>query len=98
MQKALNRFRGRDFVILAISIHPAEDPLVLPFMKGNGYGFVPLKADEKWAEQNYKVRGTPQNFLIDSKGRVVFRPDVRSTEALQTLVNEIDALLLAAKK
>jgi hypothetical protein len=67
-------------------------------MKGNGYGFVPLKADEKWAEQTYQVRGTPQNFLIDAQGRVIFKPDVRSTEALQTLVHEIEALLLAAKK
>jgi hypothetical protein len=67
-------------------------------MKGNGYGFVPLKADEKWAEQNYKVRGTPQNFVIDAEGRVIFKPDARSVEALQTLVREIEALLLAAKK
>jgi hypothetical protein len=67
-------------------------------MKGNGYDFIPLKADEKWAEQNYKVRGTPQNFLIDAEGRVIFKPDVRSTEALQTLVHEIEALLLNAQK
>jgi hypothetical protein len=82
--------------VLAVNIHPPENALVVPFMKGNGYDFLPLEGGDKWAEETYKVRGTPANFLIDAQGRVVFKPDARSPEAGRTLEREVEALLRRA--
>jgi hypothetical protein len=93
----LKKFEGQGFSILAVNIHPKEDEMVVPFMKGNAYGFLPLKSAAKWAEDVDKVRGTPQNFLIDAEGRVRVKPDVHSPDSQRTLELEIEALLLEAK-
>lgn len=62
-------------------------------MKGNGYSFVPVKGSWKWAEANYKVQGTPSNFLLDGKGRVYFRPSVHDPATQKTLEQQVEALL-----
>jgi hypothetical protein len=92
----LKAFQARGFEILSVNIHREEDAMAVPFMKGNGYDFLPLKSPAKWAEDVYKVRYTPVNFLIDAEGRIVFNPDVRSKESLRTFENEIEALLKRA--
>ncbi len=85
-------------MILAANVERSEDELVLPFLKGNGYGFIPLKTELKWAEQAYKLVGTPLNLLIDSEGRIMFKPGVVDAQGLPTLEREIDQLLRARKK
>lgn len=94
LQKALDKYGSRGFVILAINVEPPEDDMVLPFLKSNRYGFIPLKSNWDWAEKNYGVRGAPTNFLIDREGRVVFKLGViRSAEAHRTFELQIEALL-----
>lgn len=94
LQKALDKYGPRGFVILAINVEPPEDDMVLPYLKHNRYGFIPLKSNWDWARENYGVRGAPTNFLIDHEGRVVFKPGViRSAEARRTFELQVEALL-----
>ncbi len=94
LQKALDKYGPQGFVILAINVEPPEDDMVLPYLKHNRYGFIPLKSNWDWARENYGVRGAPTNFLIDREGRVVFKPGViRSTDAHRTFELQIEALL-----
>ncbi len=78
---------------MAVNIHPEEDEFVLPFMKSNRYGFVPLKGNSKWATDNYNVRGTPSNFLFDAEGRIIFQPRVHSKDAARKFGLMIESLL-----
>ncbi len=94
LQKALAKYGPQGFVILAINVEPPEDEMVLPYLKHNGYGFIPLKSNWDWAKENYAVRGAPTNFLIDRAGRVVFKPRViRGADAHRTFELQIEALL-----
>ncbi len=96
MQKVLDKYTPQGFAILSINVVTEEDEFVLPFMKGNGYGFLPLKSDWEWAKKTYHVGGTPTNFLIDAQGRIVFRPRVHDAESQRTLELEIESLLAHA--
>lgn len=89
----MKKFSGRGFVVVAINIHPEEDHMVKPFFEGNGYDFLPLKATSEWAEKVYQVVGTPENFLLDREGRIVFNPRIYNTETARTLELEIEALI-----
>lgn len=94
LQKALEKYGTQGFVILAINVEPPEDEMVLPYLKQNRYGFIPLKSNWEWAKENYAVRGAPTNFLIDRAGRVVFKPGViRGADAHRTFELQIEALL-----
>jgi tetratricopeptide (TPR) repeat protein len=94
LQKVLEKYGPRGFVILSPNVHPAEDQFVLPYLKGYGYGFIPLRASQEFAEKQYNARGMPANFLIDREGRVLYKPRViRGAEAQRTLELQIEALL-----
>ena len=94
LQKALDKYSARGFVILAINLEPPEDDMVLPYLKNNRFGFIPLKSNWEWAKEHYGIRGAPANFLLDQTGRVVFKPGViRSEEAHRTFELQIEALL-----
>jgi tetratricopeptide (TPR) repeat protein len=93
MQKVLDKYASRGFAVLSINIIPEEDELVVPLMKGNGYGFLLLKSDYAWATKTYKVRGTPTNFLIDTQGRVMFRPFIYDPVTGKKFERQVEALL-----
>lgn len=69
----------------------------MPFLAGNGYGFLPLEATNQWAEEVYEVRGTPTNLLIDGEGRVIFKPSIRNAEELRVFELEVETLLRRTK-
>lgn len=71
-ENVLKKFRGKDVVYLAVNVIPRQDDYVLPFQRGNGYSFIPLRGTAEWAAQSYGVSGEPANFLIDGEGRIVF--------------------------
>ncbi len=80
--------------MIAINIVSAEDRQVLPFVRSNSYGFIPLKGGGRdWRKTAYELQGTPWNFLIDRSGRIIFEPAVRNLEEERTLELEIEALL-----
>ncbi len=72
-QTVVNQFQGRPFAYVGINVDPTQDAYVLPFLRGTQYTFTPLRAMWKFAQDAYQVSGTPTNFLIDKRGRIIFR-------------------------
>ena len=76
----MQQLRQKDVVYLGINVLRDQDEYVLPFMAKTQYSFLPLKSTpdakisgkEKETE-DYEVRGEPTNFVIDPKGRIVYR-------------------------
>jgi len=95
LQKVVEKFKGRDFHVLAVNGHPEEDPFVLPFMDGNKYDFFPLRATEEMVKA-YGVRGYPANFLVDRAGRIVFTPRLHDDKTQALLERQIEELLARA--
>lgn len=94
LQNIVQRFSGKPFKVLTLNTHPREADKVKPFMEKNDYGFVALQTSgEEWCEENYGVRGTPANFLIDQQGRVMAQPRLHSSETEERLTMLIEQLL-----
>jgi thiol-disulfide isomerase/thioredoxin len=99
LQAAAQKFKARGFEVLALNVHPDEDPFVVPYMKNNKFLFRPLRADLKFAEEAYKARGFPANYLVDHKGRIVFSPGVVSTEeTIRMFERQIEQLIERAER
>jgi len=91
-QNVINKFKGQPVSYIGINVNPSQDPYVLPFMKGTGYTFIPLRADSKWAWDHYKVRGEPTNFLIDQNGNIIFsnfRINANNEKTLELMISEL---------
>lgn len=91
-QNVINKFKGQPVSYVGINVNPGQDPYVLPFMKGTGYTFIPLRADSDWAWEHYKVRGEPTNFLIDQNGQIIysnFRIDGNNEHTLELMIKEL---------
>lgn len=94
LQRVAKKFGPEKFVILAINVHPNEDQFVMPYMKGNAYDFIPLRAEEGWASRDYKARGYPANYIVDQEGRIVYKPGVvRGTDGQRKLEMQIETIL-----
>jgi len=77
-EAVMQRFHQENVVYLGINVLRDQDEYVLPFMAKTQYSFLPLKSthDAKISgkeTEDYKVRGEPTNFVIDRKGRIVYR-------------------------
>jgi tetratricopeptide (TPR) repeat protein len=93
LQRVAEKYKDRGFVVLALNGHPEEDAFVLPFLDGNQYDFLPLRATEDVVKA-YGVRGYPANFLVDRRGRIVFKLDpVADERRTAELERQIEALL-----
>jgi hypothetical protein len=90
----LKTYQDKNFVVLAINIHPNEDVQVPGIMKEGGYDFITLKAPAgDWATKTYGIMGTPANFLLDEEGRVIFRPAIHSPETARLFEQEVQSML-----
>jgi len=93
----LSKYQSKGFAVVAINCEESEDDMVLPLLKNNGYGFVPLKGSWKWAADNYGVQGTPANFLLDGGGRIYFKPrEIYDAASQKQLEHQVEALLARA--
>jgi thiol-disulfide isomerase/thioredoxin len=93
-ENVLRRFAGReDVAYLAINGIPLQDAYVLPFVKATGYSFLPLRGNEEFCKETYKVRGYPTNFLIDRDGRIVYQGFRTTGDNEQELERMIQSLL-----
>lgn len=91
-QNVMDKFKGQEVAYVGINVSPDQDDYVLPFMKGTGYSFTPLRATDDWAAKVYKVRGEPTNFLIDQKGQLVFtdfRIDGSNERTLELMIRSV---------
>jgi hypothetical protein len=93
LQKALDKFKQRDFAVLAVNLSSTQREFVVPLLKAMKCDFVPLEGTWEWAEKTYGVTGTPANLLIDANGRIVFRPVVHDEATRLILERQIEALL-----
>jgi thiol-disulfide isomerase/thioredoxin len=92
-ETVLKKFHGQPVSYVGINVLPSQDDYVRPFMKGTRYTFTPLRADSKFAENVYHVRGEPTNFLIDKAGRIVYSNfrahDPESERGLQIMIQSL---------
>lgn len=89
----LDKFKQRDFTILAVNLSSTQREFVMPLLKAMRCDFVPLESTWEWAEKTYGVTGTPANLLIDGGGRIVFRPVVHDAATRVFLERQVEALL-----
>ncbi len=94
LQRVLDKYKDRGFVILALNVYPQEDDMVMPYLRNNAFTFRPLKTDTDWAEKSYGARGFPSNYLVDQDGRIVFKPGViRGEREQRSFELQIEMLL-----
>jgi thiol-disulfide isomerase/thioredoxin len=94
LQSILSKYQSKGLVIISPNVMPAQDALVLPYMNGMRFGFIPVHGSEDWAGKAYGARGYPSNYLIDRQGRIVYKPGViRDADARRTLELQIEAVL-----
>ena len=78
-EAVMQRLHNKDVVYLGINVLRDQDEYVLPFMAKTQYSFLPLEStrDAKNTTgketKDYGVRGEPANFVIDRKGRIMYR-------------------------
>jgi hypothetical protein len=89
----LAKYQDRGFEVLALNVKAHEENFVMPYMKGMGFDFVPLRSTMKFAEDEFQARGYPTNILIDTKGRKIMRLPAIHNETQRTLELQIEALL-----
>lgn len=95
LQQLWRKYRDQGLVFLGINGLENQAPQVMPLVKSLGWGFVPLKGTEKWADEVYHVRGYPTTFYIGRDGRVYFMTHVYDEATMAIADLEIKALLKA---
>jgi hypothetical protein len=79
--------------VLAINLEPTQRQQVLPLLKAMGIGFTPLESEWAWAQKEYGINGTPAAILVDSQGRIMFKPEVSDAATERLLERQVEALL-----
>jgi thiol-disulfide isomerase/thioredoxin len=87
------KYKDRGVVVLAINGQRGQKSYVLPFLRSQGYDFVPLQADMDWDANIYHVRAYPTTLIIGADGREYFRPRLIDDVEERTAELEIDELL-----
>ncbi len=91
-QEIVNKFSNDKLAYIGINVYPEQDDYVIPFMNGTKYTFTPLKSTAQWAQEVYKVRGQPTNFLIDQDGNIVyanFMINANNTRLLELMIESL---------
>lgn len=73
MEKLYQKFKNRDFVMLAVSVDKDGKKAVEPFMKEYGLTFPALLDPAGVTSKLYKTTGVPETFIIDKKGVVIHK-------------------------
>lgn len=99
LQEALTKFGPKGFAVLAINIVTEEDDQVVPLLDESKYGFTALKMpNEDWAKTNYGIKGAPVNFLLDTEGRIIFKPLIKDTLSHRAFLKEVESLIARGSK
>jgi thiol-disulfide isomerase/thioredoxin len=97
LQQIAADYKQKDFVVLSVNGLKDEEAYAWPYLKGKGYDFVPLGADNDFAQNVYGVSGYPTTFLIGPDGEIYSKPSVRDEGSMRSTELMIDALLNHAK-
>jgi peroxiredoxin len=71
MQKLYDRFKGKNFEILAVSVDSTGREAVTPFMQKLNLTFPVLLDPEGNIKPPYGVTGVPESFIVDKEGILV---------------------------
>ena len=91
-KEILDRFKGKDFVFLAISREESKEQ-VKKFRERNGYTF-PMGLDpERKIYSKFATATIPRNFIIDKKGKIVEIEVGYTKEAFAKMIEKLERLL-----
>lgn len=91
-KEIIDRFKGKDFVFLAISREESREQ-VAKFREKNGYIF-PMGLDpERKVYSKFATATIPRNFIIDKKGKIVAIEVGYTEESFKELIEKIEKLL-----
>ena len=91
-KEILDRFKGKDFVFLAISREESKEQ-VKKFRERNGYTF-PMGLDpERKIYSKFATATIPRNFIIDKKGKIVEIEVGYTKEAFAKMIEKFERLL-----
>jgi len=88
-ENVIRKFKDQGVIYLGINGIRSEDEYVLPFMKNQGYSFIPLKETANRDKGNLPAYSYPTNYLIDKEGRVIyqnFRIDKYNESMLEQMI------------
>lgn len=98
LERLYAKHKADGLVYLGINGLDAQDPQVMPLLKSLGLSFTPLKANEKWADEVYGVRGYPTTFFIGADQQTYFKTHVYDENTFAIADMQLTALLKRAKK
>lgn len=88
----VDRFAGKDFILLPISIDD-DAATVAEFMKKNGYQF-PVACDaKKSVYELFAGKYVPRNFVIGKDGKIALQGVGYTPAEFDEMIKEIEALL-----
>ena len=88
----MDRFKGKDFVFLAISREETREQ-VKKFREKNGYTF-PMGLDlERKIYSKFATATIPRNFIIDKKGKIVEIEIGYTKESFAKMIEKLEKLL-----
>ena len=91
-KEIIDRFKGKDFVFLAISREESKEQ-VKKFRERNGYTF-PMGLDpERKIYSKFATATIPRNFIIDKKGKIVEIEVGYTKEAFAKMIEKLESLL-----
>lgn len=91
-KEIIDRFKGKDFVFLAISREESKEQ-VKKFRERNGYTF-PMGLDpERRIYSKFATATIPRNFIIDKKGKIVEIEVGYTKEAFAKMIEKLEKLL-----
>ena len=91
-KEIIDRFKGKDFVFLAISREESKEQ-VKKFRERNGYTF-PMGLDpERKIYSKFATATIPRNFIIDKKGKIVEIGVGYTKEAFAKMIEKLERLL-----
>ena len=91
-KEIVDRFKGKDFVFLAISREETKEQ-VKKFRERNGYTF-PMGLDpERRIYSKFATATIPRNFIIDKKGKIVEIEIGYTKESFAKMIEKLEKLL-----
>jgi len=89
----IDRYKNnKDVVFLGVNALAGQEPFVMPLLRSEQIGWLPLKGNIEWCANVYGVSSFPTTFLIGRDGKVYFKAHVNS-DGERSAEMAIDALL-----
>lgn len=71
MEKLHNKFKGKDFEIIAVAMDPKGEKTVRPFIEEQGFTFTVLLDEKGNVSDMYRAYAVPMTFILGRDGMVI---------------------------